>query len=321
MTLPALSPGVADALRASPHRIVVTGAGGWLGLATLELLAEALGARMGERVRCFGSGARTLALRGGRAVEQRPLAEIAVLPPAPTLLLHLAFLTKDRALDMDEDAYRAANEGLSRTVLDALDAIGVRGVFVASSGAARHAGDAAAAPAMRLYGTLKRDDEERFAAWAQARGRTAVIARVFNVTGPYMNKHEHYALASFINDALDGRAIEVRAPHRVVRGFVAIRELMSLVFALLAEDSGAVIRFETGGEGLELADVARAVAAELGGPAVRRAAITGERVDHYVGEGSAYGALLARHGIESIPFPRQIRETAEFLVAARPVTG
>jgi len=132
-----------------------------------------------------------------------------------------------------------------------------------------------------------------------------------------MNKHEHYALASFINDALDGRTIEVRAPHRVVRGFVAIRELMSLALALLLEDGGEVVRFDTGGEGLELADVARIVAAELGGRPVQRAAITSERIDDYVGQADAYEALLAQHDIEAVPLARQVRETAEFVVAAR----
>lgn len=303
-----LSPGVAAALAASDHRIVVTGAGGWLGLATLELLDNALGAAFADRVVAYASRARDVTLRSGTVVALRPLVDIACLPPRPTLVLHLAFLTKDRVASMDEAAYREANAALSASVLAALDAIGATGVFVASSGAARSAGDAAATPAMRLYGELKTHDETLFADWAQQTGRTAVVTRIFNVAGPYINKPGHYALAAFVADALVARPIAVQAPHRVVRSFVAIRELMSLVLALLLGGPG-IVRFDTGSDELELADLAAAVAAELGG-SVARAPIVGDRIDRYVGDPGPYRMLLARHAIARVSLAEQIRDTA-----------
>ena len=309
---PGLAPSVAAAIAASGHRIVVTGASGWLGSATIELLHDALGAALHDRLRCFGSSARTLRLRDGLEVDQHPLAEIAALPPRPTILLHLAFLTKDRVEGMGPDAYVAANAALSGTVLDALDAIGTVAVFVASSGAARTADDPDADPAMRLYGGLKRRDEDAFAAWAHEGGRIAVIARVFNVAGPYINKHQSYALAAFITDALAGRAVTVRAPHRVVRGFVAIRELMSVVFGLLAGPRG-IYRFDSAGEAMELGEVAAIVGETLGTSAVARAPITSERVDHYVGDGTEYHRLRAGLGVDAVPFPVQVRETADYM--------
>lgn len=309
-----LAPAAIAALAANNHRIVITGASGWLGSATIELLHDALGDALFDRLHCFGSNARTLALRDGLSVQQRPLAEIGLLDPRPTLVLHLAFLTKDKVEGMDSGAYSAANAALSAQVLDALDAIGAVGVFVASSGAAYSADRPEAAPDMRLYGALKKRDEEDFAAWAQAQGRTAVITRVFNVAGPYINKHQAYALAAFINDALAGRAITVRAPHRVVRGFVAIRELMSLVFTLF-DGPAAIHRFDTGGQPMELGEVASAVAATLGDAPVDRAVITSDRVDHYVGDAETYERLLAAAGIAPVSFPDQIRETADYMAS------
>lgn len=314
---PLLAPAALAALAKGDRRIVLTGASGWLGRATIELLHDALGDGLTDRLRCFGSSARQLTLRDGIAVEQRPLIEIGRLDPRPTWMLHLAFLTKDRVEGMSAEDYAAANAGLSRVVLDALDAIGTEGVFVASSGAARSADDPDADPAMRLYGALKRRDEVNFAAWAEARQRTAVIARVFNVAGPYINKHQAYALAAFINDAIAGRPIVVRAPHQVVRGFVAIRELMSLVFALLGAEP-AVHRFDTGGEAMELGEVAREVAATLGSVPVERAEITADRIDHYVGDGRSYDRLRGDFSIPITSFADQVRETADYLVAAAP---
>lgn len=309
-----LSAHVATKLERSGYRVVVTGAGGWIGSATLELLHKCLGAEdFARRVVAIGSSHRTLSLRDGVEVEQRPLAEIGALGSDPTLLLHLAFLTKDRAEEMDEEDYVRANRALSQTVLDALSAIGTQGVFVASSGAAYSAQDPAAPPAMRLYGALKKADEEAFSAWAETAGKPAVIARIFNLAGPYINKHTSYALASFILDALARQPIEVRATNRVVRGYVAIRELMSLVFALLLEGRPGRIQFDTGGEAMEMQAVAEAVASFLGPVAINRPSLTSDAANEYVGDAAGYAALLAERGIEPVTFEQQIAETAQFL--------
>lgn len=306
----ALEPHVAEATRASGARIVVTGAGGWIGLATMDLLKSALGAGLTDRVHCFGSNGRTLTLRDGTAIEQRPLKEIGTLPPAPTLVLHLAFLTKDRAEAMNEPAYRTANRSIDDQVLGALDAIGTKAVFVASSGAA--ASDNTA-PAMQLYGALKREQEERFADWAERVHKRAVIGRLFNLSGPYINKQCSYALAAFILDALAGGPIRIRAPHQVIRTYVAIRELMSLVFALLLEEGGGVACFDSGGEPIEMQAIAEAVGTRLGPVAIDRPPLDPAHLDDYCGDGAAYAALLASHCIAPVTFPQQVAETIEYM--------
>ncbi|PZQ22202.1 MAG: hypothetical protein DI569_09190 [Sphingopyxis macrogoltabida] len=311
-----LDEGVARRLIEDGRRIVVTGAGGWLGLATIDMLHKALGDAFADRVACFGSTRRDLILRGGVRVTQARLDSLAALPPRPSMVLHLAFLTKDRAEAMDEASYRAANMAITRTVLDALPAIGAEGAFVASSGAATKADDPAASAAMRLYGAMKRDDETAFAEWAEGAGTTALIGRIYNITGPYINKHQAYAIANFIVDALDSRPIKVLAPRPVVRGYSAIRDLMSLVFGMLLDDEGAAVRFDSGGEVLELGDVAGHVAAVLGGT-VDRAPITRDDTDHYVGDDQHYRALLDRQGIVAQSLDDQIRETAEYIRGAR----
>jgi nucleoside-diphosphate-sugar epimerase len=305
-----LEPHVAATIRTSDARIVIAGAGGWIGLATLDLLNIALGDQLGSRVYAFGSSGRTLTLRDGTTIEQRALADLALLPAAPTILLHLAFLTKDRAETMNEEAYRAANRAIDDQILLALDAIGTQAVFVASSGAAASANPAAA---MQLYGSLKREQEARFADWADRRRARAVIARIFNLSGPYINKQGSYALAAFIFDALAGGPIRISAPHRVVRSYVAIRELMSLVFALLLDGSRDVTRFDSGGVPLEMQDIALAVAKRLGAVALDRTALDPSIVDDYSGDPAAYEELLARHGIAPVRFEQQVAETVEYL--------
>lgn len=299
------------------QRIVITGASGWLGLATLDSLHAALGDAFDERVAAFGSSARVLSLRDGKLIAQRSLTELAGLPSAPTWLLHFAFLTKDRAETMDETAYRAANAAIRETVMRALDPIGVDAIFVASSGAARKAEDPSASPAMRLYGSLKRDDEATFAQWSEDSGKRAVIGRIFNLTGPYINKHQAYALASFILDGLARRAITVRAPRPVLRGYAAIDDVVALALAEMAAAPSGVRRFDTGGEPLELGEVAQAVAAQCPGTRVDRAVLSEVDADVYHGDDAAWRALLQRHGISPRSLAEQIANTIDYLRAGQ----
>ena len=125
-----------DALQANDRRIIITGAGGWLGLTLLDLLDKLLGPSALERVHCFGSSERMLELVNGKKVPQQPLDQITQLAERPSVLFHFAFLTKDRAEVMDHDAYCKANRAIQQLVLNALVQIGVQSVFLASSGAA-----------------------------------------------------------------------------------------------------------------------------------------------------------------------------------------
>lgn len=306
-------PAIARMIAQGDQHIAIAGAGGWIGLATLDLLESALGDSIADRVSCYGSSTRTLTLRSGRQIVQAPLAQISNLDARRIWLLHFAFQTKDRAEALSETEYRAANDAISATILDAVQRLPVEAMFVASSGAATKATDTHASPAMRLYGQMKLDDEDRFAAWAQDSGRRAVIGRIFNITGPYINKHQAYAIANFIMDALAQRPIEVRAPREVFRAYVAIRELLSLIFALMADDGATVTRFDSGGERMELGAVAAAVSTTLGGAPVARAAITEILADDYAGDGVAYARLLEKHGIVPVPLDQQIVETAEYM--------
>jgi nucleoside-diphosphate-sugar epimerase len=306
----------AAALKAGGHRIVVVGAGGWLGLATLELLHRLLGPQaFAARVVAFGSSARTLELREGLRVVQRPLSALANLPPAPSLVLHMAFLTQEKAKTMSEAEYIAANRGISGQVLVALDLIGAEGVFVPSSGAVYMVDDPSAQASMRLYGRLKLEDEAAFTAWAEAGAKRAVIARVFNLSGPYINKQSSYALACFITDALAGRPIEIKATRPVYRSYVAISELMSVVFGALLDGETGAIGFDTAGDhDYEMSQIAGAVAEALGSKAgIVRPNVVALPVDRYVGAQIPYRDMAVKVQSTFLNLDDQIRETAIYL--------
>ncbi len=311
-----LAQSVRQAVLADPRRINIVGTSGWIGRTTVALLHEAFGPKVfAERVVCFGSKAGVVEIDERISVAQRALGDLAHQESRPTLLFNLAFLTMDKIGAMDPADYVRANRVLSEKVRAALDPVGVDRLFIASSGAAAFADDIQAKPDLKLYGELKRDDEILFANWAAdaSQQRRAVIARIFSVSGPWINKHEVYALASFILDALNGRPVQVHAPMRVWRSYVAVRELVSLVLAALLDADGAsVTHFDTGGEALELGQVGAKVVEAIGGE-VHRAPITSAADNRYVGDGASYATLLGRYHISHVPLIEQIVETAAYM--------
>lgn len=310
-----LPPSVAQGLRESHWRLLVTGAGGWLGLAALESLAGAFGEDLQRRVVAFGGRERNLALRDGTMIRQRPLTQLPACGRAPSLLLHFAYLTRENASRMPAQAYIDANRAISRLAVEGGEAVGVERSLATSSGAvhAALASPDGSDPCL-LYGRLKLEDEGRFRRFAEAEpGRRAFVARVFNLSGPYINKP--YALASFIDQARAGRIV-IDAQHPVVRSYTSVDNLLGVSLGqLLAEDAETHLCVETAGErDVEMGELARMVRDGVAPEAtIERATFADAPVDRYVGNGVQYRNLLAAHGINEHALPRQIADTADDL--------
>jgi nucleoside-diphosphate-sugar epimerase len=315
-----LPPALAAQLRDSHWRVLVTGASGWLGSAALELLAHSFGPGWRSRVEAFGSGARRLKLRDGAEIQQRPLSELGTLPPRPSLLLHFAYLTREKVAGMSPADYVQINRDITRTALEAGALAGVERAVVTSSGAvhAALAAPASADPSL-LYGRLKLEDEASFASFAHAAsGRRALALRLFNLSGPYINKS--YALSSFIQQAWSGH-IDVQARSAVTRSYTSVANLLGVgIGHLTSDDAEPFLCVETAGErDVDMRALAEEVRAMVNASAtLHLATADGSPPDRYVGDGRLYRTLMRRYGVTEDPLPRQIGDTAEYLHHAAP---
>ena len=138
---------------------------------------------------------------------------------------------------------------------------------------------------------------------------------MFNLSGPYINKRSSYALACFIADALAGRPIGIRAATPVLRSYVAISELMSVVMGALTDPAGSPIVFDTAGDDVyEVAQIAQMVGDALGHDrGFDRPALQDGDIDRYVGDGSTYARLRRLNKVTPVGFAEQVRETARYM--------
>ncbi|MDQ3723746.1 MAG: NAD(P)-dependent oxidoreductase [Actinomycetota bacterium] len=307
---------LAGRLRDGEERIAVTGATGWLGRVTLDLLREAMGsAAFGRRVSAYASRARAV-----DGIEVQALAALGAADPPPDVIVHYAFVTREQAGKQELGAYVAANLEISLEVLRALGRGGVRGFFYTSSGAVYDAAgrletDLHANP----YGALKHLDELAFAQACQVAGTGCAIARVFNVSGPHMAKPRLFALGDLVLCALAGEPLLVRARHPVRRSFVAAADVAALGLSLALAGEDAL--FDTAGERVvELGELATLVAAEIaaGTLPVHRDPDPQAPAHEYVGRAGEMAGLARRHGVQLASLEQQIRDTASGLNSVQP---
>jgi UDP-glucuronate decarboxylase len=315
----ALSSTTADSLMESGLDVVVTGGGGWLGQATLEMLEASLGTQVASRVHVFGSSRRSMSLRSGTRLEVLPLQDLSRLSLGPHLLAHYAFATREFVSQLGVEPYIARNEELTDLVATHILRTRPTGILNLSSGAVYQGNDVATNP----YGVLKARDERRFFAMAQELGSVGpspriVIPRLFNLSGPFLNKPD-YVLGSLIRDIGGGGPIHLHAAKSVVRSYVHVGDLVNLAFAMMLEDGPLPLdAFDTAGEReIEVGELAELTASVLGHPGMEilRPPFDGSPEDRYVGDPSTFRFLARSYGVELQLLPQQIRDTAHYLGA------
>jgi nucleoside-diphosphate-sugar epimerase len=303
--------------------LVVIGATGWLGRATLDLLDAALGPELEARVRAFSSQANKIRLQSGRHIKTEPLNALAELPDRGRyLFLHYAYWTRDRLQSATHEDFVAANTMIQQTVASAAERLELLGFFLPSSGAVyQKDGTLETDVKSNPYGFMKLRDEEVFTNLCQRLICPLTIARIFNLAGPYINKLQTYALSSILLGALRDGRITLRSAHPVIRSYVDVRDLLGISLrSFFDPQRDPIIRFETAGEReIEIGELARLARDHVVGGNVRieRPGRESEPVDRFVGDPTAFRQLAKNYGVQLRMLVDQMRDTAEYLSNSR----
>src|SRR5664280_2746339 len=319
MTRMRLSPATTDLLVESGLQVVITGASGWLGQATLEMLDSTFGPALPSKVHAYSSTARDLTLRSGTELQARPLEELPGRKVGPHLLAHYAFTTREFVPQFGAADYVRRNEEITGVVANHLVARSPKGIVTLSSGAVYLGDDLEANP----YGVLKAKDERLFMNLARESADVAnirlVIPRLFNLAGPFLNKPDRYVLGSVIEYVLRGGPIRLSAARPVFRSYVHVADLVDLCFAILLGDGPVPDGpLDTAGEReVEVGELAEIVARTLGRPdiPIERPPIDPTNPDRYVGDGTMMHNLARDFGLKLKDLVQQIEDTARFMGA------
>jgi UDP-glucuronate decarboxylase len=309
---------VAHRLVDGRQRVVVLGATGWLGMVALDLFESALGPTFTEQVSAWASRERVVELRSGNKVVARALRDARPGDVEGAVVLHFAFLTRDRVTEMGTDEFLRANLAITQRVLSLLEAGAPSGFVYTSSGAVYDANGGFAEDVLdNPYGVAKRLDELALAEACSNADVSCVIPRVFSVSGPNMTKPELYALGDLILQASRGESLRIRATRPVYRSYVAVGDLVSVCTAAALEGERDLV-FDSGGDVVEVGDLAELVRVNAGRPdmPIERTWDPAAEADRYVADNVVIMELARRFGVAMQSLPDQVAETAADLLRA-----
>ena len=298
-------------------KFIISGAGGWIGTATLDLLNQKI-PHLSERTYCFGSKKKDIHLLDGSVIKQNPLSEIKFLKSDENyVMFNFAFLTPDKLKKENLSNYLKINRDISKTLFREAKRLKIQNIATISSGSVYQKDSSLHSKVERNpYGVLKLEEENLFSSLAE-KGSCVVIPRVFNISGPYLSNFDLYMLSSLIKQAALGKEIEIKSSYKVVRSFVSIAELISIIFGIFnKEKGGKTFVFDTAGEAeLEIGELALKVKKQLnsGAKIFRPELSKAKTEDRYIGNRQKYLTFLEKYNIPSISIDDQILCTYEYM--------
>lgn len=289
------------------QKILLTGASGWIGRETISILKPILGDEFSSRVTMAGSRDAIIVVDEHTHHVQR-LQDIST-DQKFDVVIHLAFLTQDRVIELGADEYSRQNRDLTSTVYHLCQKTNAEYVFLASSGAADPQVWADYEdPSKKLYGQLKMDEEELF---QTLEGAFVEVGRIWSISGGQIQKPQKYALGDFIIQAKSTGDIEMHTAKPIERAYVDAGEMMKVFILNLLKGGTGII--DSGGFQTSLQNLARLVLNEFhpeGNLVLPNESSTGGG-DIYVPNVVPFNHLAQTLGVDLSSLEEQIRTTAK----------
>ena len=291
------------------HKVVITGAGGWLGTELLELLLSQHGSECVQNsVVCLGSRKRQITLSDGSPLEIFPISE-NINSENVAGFVHLAFLTRDKVDEYGTEKYTFNNLSITSRAIELVETLKPKWIATVSSGAVlSYPGGPIENNLQRNpYGFTKRVEETMLTDAANRVGAHISIGRLWGAMGKYMPVNRAYAVSDFIVQAVTSNEIVIRSGNKVWRRYCDAAVFMDVLTS--SAELYEYIRLDSGGELIEVGDLAFSISELSPAPtSIRRSISVGEE-DRYYPDELHFDALAAESGVEIKPLSTLINTT------------
>ena len=278
----------------SNDRILVLGAGGWLGQTALSLLAD----YPQTSVLAYASRTRRI------SVDQRTWAlgtwhEEQIRNFSPTVILDFSGLTPNLLSRLSQNSSKGVLDRLTKNFCWAMARPGVRLAITMSSGAA-------SSPHPDLYGLSKRHHETSALA-ARNPESALVILRAYSLSGRFVAEDAPYAFSQIVRGAISG-TVRISSTQPTWRRYVAADDALRVAVGLASQGHTGVL--ETGGDLVELGDFAQRVIDTLNPSAkvVRAPLVEGRSI--YASDNKSWTRACEMLDFSPKSLPQQIQEVA-----------
>jgi len=244
------------------QNIVVTGASGWLGRATIRALVKEFGTPILDQISAFGASHKIITLQGIGQIKIRPLSDLTLIHNCD-FLFHFAFLTRDLLKKSDIQDYQESNDFIRKTVSSFIQLTKPEALIFCSSGAvSQRTKKQDQDYSYFVYAEMKAKEQVDLAKVANSSGTRTIMCTLFSATGLDMVEPSKYAIGSLVKQALYEKEIVIESNGMVFRRYVDTEDLMQLLVKLAQERHDIVL--ESGGDLIELSDLATLIDSIVG---------------------------------------------------------
>lgn len=280
-------------------RVLVLGGSGWLGQTALAMFSI-----LGVKTMAVGSFARRINnVFSSISVQEFDRNMIAEFKP--TIVLDFAFLTREFIEPMGVESYFEVNRLLIQQGVWSLSLPSVRYGVVTSSGAVvEPSKELKARYGTDYYSDLKRESEDCYQKLSGRLGKAICVIRPWSVSGSLFTKTLGFAFSDFCFQAVTSKQISLKSEVPVFRRYVAVEDLIAL--GLVSAHSGASEIIDSGGDLIELADLADRIATEIPGASVIHKVDYSKEPQRYHSDNSSWLALTQKWKYQDASLDSQI---------------
>jgi len=279
--------------------LIITGTNGWLGRALVYLINNFY--KNDFNLICLSQSDSELKINEKISVPLKNFYD-PIKIDGETIIFHLAFLTKDKLNIVSKEKYIEDNNRITETLTEVINNNQVCSLIYISSGAVYNNDN--------LYSFLKLKDEEFFKELCQKNNINLLIPRLFNIGGPYINKHQAYALSNFILQSLEKNLIIINSKSPTYRSYIHVYDFLNICIKWsLDNNKSALYEFDTRGqEIIEMQELAQLVSQNTNGCIIERDFINKDaKADMFYGNITNQNFLTKKFNIN-------IRSTNEIII-------